>query len=96
MAILARNGDTPRIRDEPIAGFDRLEVGAKVVRKLVQDDLPLLRFVLALAGLPMQQGFPIGDQGGELIVQPNQMARCLAKTQTFAGNPLFEVAAFLG
>ena len=79
MAILAGNGNVPRIRNESIAWLDRLEVGAKVVRKLIQDDLPLLRFVVALAGLPMKQGFTVSNQSRELVIQPNQMAGGLAK-----------------
>src|SRR4051812_46118167 len=79
MAILPGTGTVPRIRDEPIARLDRLEVGAKVVRKLIQDDQPFLRFIMALAGLPMKQGSPVGDQSRELIVQPNQVAGGLAQ-----------------
>ena len=70
MAIPAGNA----IRDEPIGWLDRLEVGTKVVRKLIEDDLPLLRFILALSCFAMKDGFPISDQSGELIIQSNQMA----------------------
>jgi hypothetical protein len=70
MAIPAGNA----IRDEPIGWLDRLQLRAKVVRKLIQDDLPLLRFILAFRCFAMKDGFPISDQSGELIIQPNQMA----------------------
>jgi hypothetical protein len=79
MAIVARNGNVPGIRDEPIAWLDGLEVAAKVVRELIQNDLPLLRFILAFGGFAMKHGFTIGDQSGELIIQPNQVAGGLAK-----------------
>ena len=79
MAILARDGNVSRIGDEPITGLDRLEMGTKVVRKLIQDDLPLLRFILTPGGFAMKHRFAIRDQRGELIIQPNQMAGSLAK-----------------
>ena len=79
MAVVARNGNVPRIRDEPIGWLDRLEVRAKVIRKLIQDDLALLRFILASGGFAMKDRFAISDQCGKLIIQPNQMAGGLAQ-----------------
>ena len=57
MAVLARNRNVPHIRDEPIAWLNRLQVGAKMVRKLIQDDLTFLRFILAPGGFAMKHGF---------------------------------------
>jgi len=78
MAIVAGDGNISRISNESIA-WHRLEVSAKVVRKLIQDDLSLLRFVLAFGCFAMKHGFAVGDQRGELIIQPDQMAGGLAK-----------------
>jgi hypothetical protein len=94
MAVFAGDGNGARIRDKSIGGFGRLEVSAKMVGKLIQDDLSLLGFILTPGGLAMKHGFAVSDQGGHLIIQPDQVARGLAEAQAFGGDPGFEFAAF--
>src|SRR6185295_3500394 len=97
VAILsAGNGRCGR---QPAARSDRIEVGAQVLGQLIQNHLSFFGLILSLCRLPVKDGRAVCDQGGQLILQSQQISGCFAEARSLtrdAGLQTFPFLAQLG
>src|SRR5205814_3403961 len=75
---------------QSIRRFNRLQVIAQMIGKLIQYYSAFLRLILPFRRLAMEHRFPISDQSRELIFEPHEMPRCFAEVQPFSRNQPFQ------
>ena len=63
---------------------------AQVVRQLVQDNLSLLRMILAPGRFAVEHGFAVGDQRRELIFETEQVSPGFTKVLAFVRDALLQ------
>src|ERR1041385_4831699 len=90
--VPAGNGRRGR---QTAACFDGIKVAAHVLGQLIQNHLSFFGLILPPRRLPVKDGSAVGDQGGQLIFEPQQIAGCFAQAQSLARDACLQTFPFL-